>query len=715
MNEKGEDTKEVFSRLEKFLGSEAEAYSELGAIASKLFNNHRAICDSYIRKSLDLEPDNLTFLDLMYRVTYDIEYQFKILKIQNEKNDHKALTESFKRINYIDSTYQIKNFEDYSALIIDSYAKCIENEVSICRDLLAFAYLKLEQLDEVKTLIQYKAIRNPYVLKSCIDKGLTHEDEALALIGADLKRCLVIANDYKKIYAVFRNHFEKKPNSLRPLDLIKVAFFAEEYDDFIEYYYHDKFKEKFANSGAALIYKLLIGYIVNRIFIKEDYIKAKTLDFDMDDRVLLSLAECYELMDNIAQSMYEWHKSGFGVIGFVTREQFENLDKLLCKQEIIQHPLHSDLLRRRQEFIDDQDKYELECLLADDSITPNLDLKNPVITSFFDCKKLYELGLYSELIKALEVWFTQNKPTVTAYQYMASAYDKINDLNNMNKYSKLAYELSQESKENNYMVAYEYLDVLEKHYPDQKDEIKKVKESYNFSVASLYRLKDVESKKFYKYCPFNINTIDALTNQYFYLPSKNQLNDPIELPKLEYPNIKNDIIDDYRVFSLSENSDSMLMWSHYAENHRGICITYKLGDFVPYGVGVSNVIYNNSAKRLVDRNDAKYRYKQHLLTKNEDWSYEKEVRIFTIHEKLYYEKFDYLDYDRNKVDAYVHSITLGCDFPEAKESLIKKLIRSINDSNPQNPDIRLIRAKIPTDNPFSLAYEDITHELTTGI
>ncbi|CAH8236453.1 hypothetical protein VAEU17_4400140 [Vibrio aestuarianus] len=38
-----------------------------------------------------------------------------------------------------------------------------------------------------------------------------------------------------------------------------------------------------------------------------------------------------------------------------------------------------------------------------------------------------------------------------------------------------------------------------------------------------------EKGSLYKYSPFNLNTLDSLINQYFYLPQKNQLNDPIEM------------------------------------------------------------------------------------------------------------------------------------------------------------------------------------------
>lgn len=98
--------------------------------------------------------------------------------------------------------------------------------------------------------------------------------------------------------------------------------------------------------------------------------------------------------------------------------------------------------------------------------------------------------------------------------------------------------------------------------------------------------------------------------------------------------------------------------------------------------------YNNHLKRQVDlSNDLTNRYKQHLLTKNEDWSYERESRIFTTQDKLYYERFDYLDYDRTKIDAYIFSITLGCAFPDHKILLITQLILPLIRKTPKTPKL----------------------------
>lgn len=98
------------------------------------------------------------------------------------------------------------------------------------------------------------------------------------------------------------------------------------------------------------------------------------------------------------------------------------------------------------------------------------------------------------------------------------------------------------------------------------------------------------------------------------------------------------------IVSLCADNKNRLMWSHYADNHRGFCIEYdfsflNLGDDVAL---ISPVIYSamrpkipwkayvateNSDKAEIDK-DIFSSLLLALLTKDEVWSYEREWRIF---------------------------------------------------------------------------------------
>jgi hypothetical protein len=91
----------------------------------------------------------------------------------------------------------------------------------------------------------------------------------------------------------------------------------------------------------------------------------------------------------------------------------------------------------------------------------------------------------------------------------------------------------------------------------------------------------------------------------------------------------------YGILSLSSRYDSILMWSHYAEFHKGFCIGFnetKLRESSMFGKG-GPVVYNNEFPKINPRDDSspeKSFIQTH--TKAKDWSYEEEYRLT----KLFY-------------------------------------------------------------------------------
>ena len=83
----------------------------------------------------------------------------------------------------------------------------------------------------------------------------------------------------------------------------------------------------------------------------------------------------------------------------------------------------------------------------------------------------------------------------------------------------------------------------------------------------------------------------------------------------------------------SEKCDSMLMWSHYSDEHRGICVGYNLHELIEK-YNCFPVIYSNKMpqrKELdIGKKDMLY---EAILTKSKDWEYEAEWRIIDIDEK----------------------------------------------------------------------------------
>lgn len=79
-------------------------------------------------------------------------------------------------------------------------------------------------------------------------------------------------------------------------------------------------------------------------------------------------------------------------------------------------------------------------------------------------------------------------------------------------------------------------------------------------------------KKLYKYARINSNTINALFERYVWYPKPTTLNDPFDCALSQ--SLMNGGDQQLGVLSLSKLNSNIMMWSHYADSHRGICIEY---------------------------------------------------------------------------------------------------------------------------------------------
>jgi hypothetical protein len=171
----------------------------------------------------------------------------------------------------------------------------------------------------------------------------------------------------------------------------------------------------------------------------------------------------------------------------------------------------------------------------------------------------------------------------------------------------------------------------------------------------------------YKYMSNSSYTVDCLEKNYLYCATPAELNDPFELwfvhsihkstweqikeyirhqakkhnrPIEEFKKIYkkmgkdeflNDIKENYvelngkvRIVCLTKNYNSLLMWSHYANHHKGILVKVEFtGADAVYNVKYSleTPTFNPILRTL--RNN----FENVFLTKHVDWEYEKESRL----------------------------------------------------------------------------------------
>lgn len=168
-------------------------------------------------------------------------------------------------------------------------------------------------------------------------------------------------------------------------------------------------------------------------------------------------------------------------------------------------------------------------------------------------------------------------------------------------------------------------------YEFTTDEISHIKMSRN----PFYEFCIITAKKFVPKVDTHPKLIELMSkpDEYAETLSKAAEEEYDDFYKILLENIKEKI----RITCLSEKKDSILMWSHYADNHKGICIEY---DFRPLGyrdlakrflypVNYVNSVFDATKYFLPDAalpNIVCYA----AITKSEDWSYEYEWRYVEI-------------------------------------------------------------------------------------
>lgn len=197
-------------------------------------------------------------------------------------------------------------------------------------------------------------------------------------------------------------------------------------------------------------------------------------------------------------------------------------------------------------------------------------------------------------------------------------------------------------------------------------------------------LRELEAKYFFKYMSINQYLYESISNQTLWFSSYLKFNDPFEAkkpiahgsdeatienflrmsidnnginesnnyvlkkiaewkenPMIVEKEIKSDIERQFcnlGICCFSEIKDDILMWSHYANGHKGVCLefdisnellfkdTYNPNNIYPYKI---NYPVDNTFQKLFDPSILpEESLLGYLVTKSNRWQYEQELRIF---------------------------------------------------------------------------------------
>jgi len=170
--------------------------------------------------------------------------------------------------------------------------------------------------------------------------------------------------------------------------------------------------------------------------------------------------------------------------------------------------------------------------------------------------------------------------------------------------------------------------------------------------VKLRRLNESSQKTLYSFRPINKYSISDLIKNELTIADPDTFNDPFDTPLFSYLEFQSSqikenpdydikpLIDAYkhikvRCFvkhkerSRKQPFENQLMWSHYADSHRGICIRYKFDADITIEdekEKIFSILYNVDYKLEIKPDNPKS-LKFLLATKEKCWKYENEVRL----------------------------------------------------------------------------------------
>lgn len=135
------------------------------------------------------------------------------------------------------------------------------------------------------------------------------------------------------------------------------------------------------------------------------------------------------------------------------------------------------------------------------------------------------------------------------------------------------------------------------------------------------------------------------------------------------------------VCSFASNSRNILMWAHYASNHSGVCIQFKMAADISIFSRAIPVEYSSEYPVVNYFDDIQKALIPTLFRKSDEWKYEGERRIIHPHGANCFLAF--------KPES-VSGLILGCQLREHSEIAIKELLVERNEKG--FPPVKIYRA-----------------------
>ncbi|WP_232474446.1 DUF2971 domain-containing protein [Brachyspira pilosicoli] len=299
------------------------------------------------------------------------------------------------------------------------------------------------------------------------------------------------------------------------------------------------------------------------------------------------------------------------------------------------------------------------------------------------------LSLYKETIKLYDNVKYDNTNSLKTFNIILSITDKLNSL----KIDNL--------KKIDFIKNFEYITnlILQTH----------------FNIKYHY---EIENNSLYNYTRVNKNILRSILNNTLWCSNTKEFNDPVD------PYIRNDknessnqfynyLLERIKVACLTTHNDNTLMWSHYSDKHKGICIEYDISqlqnnnNFILKKIdyNLSMLLFDLKNEILLDNNKSIKSIIDLFTVKSKEWEYEDEYRI------LFYDE-ENKNPNGTLINLPIKSICFGIQTSREDKELIYNIVNSINEKrlDYNNDIIKLYQAELDDNELFKINIKPYEYE-----
>ena len=362
---------------------------------------------------------------------------------------------------------------------------------------------------------------------------------------------------------------------------------------------------------------------------------------------------------------------------------YENAIKDLNKA-IELNPNDANFYNNRGYFYYEQENYEN----AIKDLNKAIELNPSFTEAYFNYGVIsYEVKKYKEAIKYLDKVIELNPSFSEPYLYKSWSCCRLKN------YKNAMANLKELVHNSDYIMPELYSCIL---FCKLKSNRREREEIIN-SIINNEKEKNIDKKinSLFSYVKFDKNIIDSIIYQYKYINQIFDFNDPNDpvIKLTEQYSVSQKFLNKIRIACFTTNPLNILMYSHYSDRYKGLCIEYDFSDFIKLnqkGMVLTKVKYKSKIEidhntyniviKNRNNNKEKIDFIDLFRTKHKNWKYENEYRVIT--------------YDIDKIYLPIKAIYCGKEMLDNDIKLITDVLKG--------KEIKIYKVSSNSENLFTL-------------